>query len=457
MKILQVSNGFPPREYAGVELYTFYLSQALSERNHVVTVFCREEAPEKEEFSLSEEEWKGLRVTRIVNNLTQVSGPRVFYDNHFFDRTFLSIMQKEKPDVVHFQHIIALSAHLLRIAKEAGSAVVLTLHDYFLLCHRVQLLKKDHRLCKGPLYGLECASCVDLASLPRDIRTTFFLRLKDFIPFPVIKWTKRFFIPPKYLDEPGYEVFHRYRFMYEILKIPEIILTPSRFVKDYFLKYYPFIEPKTTALPLGIFPDGSSDSSRRKTQSQDGRVRFCYFGNILPSKGLHVLIEAFKTLPEGKASLTIYGSRNIWTETYYDQLKGLTNGLPVDFRPPFERENLSEALSDQDVVVLPSIWPETFSLMIREANRLGLPAIGSKIGAIPEAIEEGRNGFLFRPGDVEDLKGCMLRFIREPSLIHKMASQMPRLKTIEEHAQEMVAIYKRILQRKIARRMEHRV
>ncbi len=294
----------------------------------------------------------------------------------------------------------------------------------------------------GPLYGLECASCIESVSPPQDLRTKSFLRLKGILPFPVVKWTKRFLIPPKYLGRPGYEVFHRYRFMYEILKIPEIILTPSRFVKDYFLKYYPFIEPKTTALPLGIFPDGSNDSSRRKTPSQDGRVRFCYFGNILPSKGLHVLIEAFKTLPEGKATLTIYGSRKIWTETYYDQLKGLTNGLPVDFRPPFERKNLSEALSDQDVVVLPSIWPETFSLMIREANRLGLPVIASRIGAIPEAVKEGKNGFLFRPGDVEDLTRCMLRFIGEPSLIQKMASQMPRAKTIEEHAREMVEIYK---------------
>ena len=47
MKILQVSHGFPPKENAGVELYTFYLSKALSARGHHVSVFCREEDPEK--------------------------------------------------------------------------------------------------------------------------------------------------------------------------------------------------------------------------------------------------------------------------------------------------------------------------------------------------------------------------------------------------------------------------
>jgi glycosyltransferase involved in cell wall biosynthesis len=451
MKILQVSNGFPPREYAGVELYTYYLSKALSEGNHEVTVFCRAEAPEKEEFSLSEEEWKGLRVTRIVNNLTRISGPRVFYDNPFFDRAFLSVLQREKPDVVHFQHIIALSAHLLRIAKEAGSAVALTLHDYFLLCHRVQLLKKDRRLCRGPLYGLECASCIDTASLPGDARTAFSLRLKDVIPFSAIKWAKRFLIPPKYLEEPGYEAFHRYRFMYEILKIPEIILTPSRFVRDYFLKYYPFIAPKSSALPLGVFPGGAPGSLRRKPRAENGRIRFCYFGSILPPKGLHVLLDAFHTLPEGKASLTLYGSRNVWTETYYDQLKEKAVGTAVDFRPPFRREDLADALRDQDVVVLPSIWPETFSLMIREANSLGLPVIGSDIGAIPEAIEPGTNGFLFVPGNTESLRRCMLRFVEQPGLIDEMASRMPRTRTIEEHAREMTVLYENLLQKKRAR------
>lgn len=448
MKILHVSNGFPPRENAGVELYTFYLSQALARLKHGVSVVCREEDPEKEEFSATEEEWEGLRINRVVNNLTRISDPRVFYDNPFFDRVFSAILEKEKPDLVHFQHFIALSARLLRMARDAGCSVALTLHDYFLLCHRVQLLKKDHRLCVGPLYGLECASCVDGVLPPRDARTTLFLRLKDRLPFPAIKWMKRFFIPSKYLGDPGYEVFHRYRFMYEILKVPEIILTPSRFVRNYILSYYPFIEPKTLALPLGIFAEDSKAPLRKKIESPDGKVRFCYFGTVLPSKGLHVLLDAFKALPQGKAFLTIYGSRNIWTETYYDQLKRQAGGFPVDFRPSFKRNNLPEALSDQDVVVLPSLWPETFSLMIREANSLGLPVIASSIGAIPEAVEEGRNGFLFAPGNAESLKERMLRFIREPRLIGQMASRMPKIKTMAEHALEMVAVYEKILEKK---------
>ena len=352
-------------------------------------------------------------------------------------------MRREKPDLIHFQHFIALSASLVKIAKEEGYPVILTLHDFFVLCHRIHLLKENNCLCPGPLYGLECVSCLnDFYRLkPKDSRTTFLLKNKDILPFSFIKWTKRFFIPPKYLGDNGYEVFHRYRFMYEMFKLPDILLTPSHFVKDLFLKYYSFIQSKTRVLPLGIFPI----LNQGEPKSKNKRLRFCYFGNILPIKGIHLLIQAFRALPQGKAHLTIYGDRNPWTETYYDQLKEQTNGFSIHFRNSFNREKLSEALSDQDVVILPSICPESFSFVIREANSLGLPVIGSRIGAIPEAIKDGVNGLLFEPGNIGDLKRCMLKFIEAPQLVREMGLKMPKAKSMAEHALELEEIYQRVI------------
>jgi glycosyltransferase involved in cell wall biosynthesis len=86
--------------------------------------------------------------------------------------------------------------------------------------------------------------------------------------------------------------------------------------------------------------------------------------------------------------------------------------------------------------------------MIREANMVGLPVIASRIGAIPEGIQEGVNGLLFEPRNKEDLKRCMLRFIEEPQLIQKMVSKMPKPKLMVEHAKELEAIYQGIIGRK---------
>jgi glycosyltransferase involved in cell wall biosynthesis len=446
MKILQVSHGFPPRENAGVELYTFHLSKALAQLGHQVHVFCREEESSKEEFSLSEDEVEGLRVTRVVNNLTRITDPRIFYDNHFFDDAFRMVLKREKPEIVHFQHMIALSGNLIKIAKEQGDPVVLTLHDFFILCHRIQLLKGNGSLCGGPLYGLECVSCLKEffhSSLPRDWRTNFFLKLRDDLPFPIIKWTKRLLIPPQYLGDPGYEAFHRYRYMYEMFKACDLLLTPSKFVKDFFTKYYPAFESKIKVLPLGIPPV----RNRQRSKAIANKIRFCYLGNVLPFKGVHILLDAFKALPPGRASLTIWGDRKPWNGTYayYDSLKEKTAGLPIEFRGAYPREDLPEVLSCQDVLVLPSLCPETFSLVIREAHLMGLPVIASRIGAIPEAIEEGVNGLLFEPGKVEELRNHMLRFIEEPELVRKLTSNLPKTKLMDEHAIELEQIYRGII------------
>jgi glycosyltransferase involved in cell wall biosynthesis len=446
MKILQVSHGLPPKENAGVELYTYYLSKALVQLDHEVHIFCRDTDPERKEFSVFEDRVDGLRVTRTINNLKDLPDVRAFYDNSFFDDSFSEVLKREKPDVVHFQHLFGLSANLIRIAKEKGYPVVLTLHDFFLLCHRIHLLKEDQRLCPGPLYGLECASCLGFSPHSRDIRTKFILKIKDRLPFPVIKWTKRLFIPTRYLCDRGYEAFHRYRYIYEVLKKPDLLLAPSRFVRDVFVKYYPFVEPRTKVFPLGIPPIREDSLSQGPTRASDGKIRFCYYGNVLPLKGLHVLIEAFNGLPEGKAALTIYGGRTPWNGGYYDRLKRQASGHLIEFLGSFRREDLSGILKDQEVVVLPSICYETYSFVIREANSLGRPVVASRIGAIPEAVEEGKNGLLFTPGDSEDLRRCMLRFIEEPELIQTMDLKARRVKMMAEHAAELAGIYQGVIQ-----------
>ncbi len=158
--------------------------------------------------------------------------------------------------------------------------------------------------------------------------------------------------------------------------------------------------------------------------------------------------QTHPTLPQGRAILTIYGARTPWTQDYYDRLKEQASGLEVDFRGPYQREDLPEVLREQDVVVLPAIWPETFSIVIREANLLGLPVIASRIGAIPEAIKEGVNGFLFEPRDREDLGKSMLRFIENPRLLQEMTLKMQRPKSMAEHALEMVELYSKIMRAK---------
>ena len=64
-----------------------------------------------------------------------------------------------------------------------------------------------------------------------------------------------------------------------------------------------------------------------------------------------------------------------------------------------------------DVTVVPSIWEEALGMVVMESFYFGVPVIGSRIGGIPEMIEEGVNGVLFEPGNQLELKNCLVEFM----------------------------------------------
>ena len=78
----------------GIAPHVSEISEALAKRGHEIHVFCRETDTRREEFSISEDQIDGLRVTRAVNNLKDLPHVRAYYDNPFFDQAFLKILKE---------------------------------------------------------------------------------------------------------------------------------------------------------------------------------------------------------------------------------------------------------------------------------------------------------------------------------------------------------------------------
>ena len=146
------------------------------------------------------------------------------------------------------------------------------------------------------------------------------------------------------------------------------------------------------------------------------------------SKGPAVLLEAFNRLPRGAASLTLYGPHAAYhgDESYRARLESFLSNPDVRLAGQVGHRSAPQALSEIDVLVVPSIWPENSPLVIREAFLAGVPVVASRIGGIPEIVEDGVNGFLFGPGDVPDLHRLMLRLIETPSLLAGLSGNCPR-------------------------------
>ena len=128
-------------------------------------------------------------------------------------------------------------------------------------------------------------------------------------------------------------------------------------------------------------------------------------GNVLPSKGLHVLIGALCRLPADSWRLQIVGSLTM-DRPYVDRLRGLIAraGLAthVCLVGTVPNARIPEYLVRSHVFVVPSHY-EALGIAYLEAMRFGLPVIATTAGGAHEIVEHGREGFLVAPGDADAL------------------------------------------------------
>jgi glycosyltransferase involved in cell wall biosynthesis len=111
-------------------------------------------------------------------------------------------------------------------------------------------------------------------------------------------------------------------------------------------------------------------------------------------------------------------------------------------------------LSDADYLLIPSLWYENAPVAVIEAAAYGLGVIGSRIGGIPELIQEGRTGLLFEPGDAEALAGIVQRLARGELRLEQfdeVARETAERHTVSRMVDGYLGHYATLLQLKEAR------
>ncbi|KAF8089829.1 hypothetical protein N665_0496s0037 [Sinapis alba] len=164
----------------------------------------------------------------------------------------------------------------------------------------------------------------------------------------------------------------------------------------------------TAANQLRLWNKGvDSESFNPRFRSQEMRIRLSngepekplviHVGRIGVEKSLELLKSVMDKLPEARIAF-------IGDGPYREDLEKLFTGMPAVFTGMLQGEELSQAYASGDVFVMPS-ESETLGLVVLEAMASGLPVVAARAGGIPDIIpeeQEGKTGFLFNPGDVED-------------------------------------------------------
>jgi glycosyltransferase involved in cell wall biosynthesis len=452
---------FFPESVGGSENYTLTLSRKLIERGWDVTIVSGIKDLTRKRYEVTEGTYEGITTVKINNPPELYSGFSEYFTNSTIDGIVRETAKKERPGIIHFQHTAYLSSRLPEIAREMGIPSIFTLHDYWYMCYRSQLLRPMEGICPGPSEGINCATCYDPVYTPNVSKVPLFNRM---LQLPLVRNIdfKRRLSPEmkrrikdvlyRKISSPSYhpdkeagavrEHVLRIQFMKQQLLFPHRVVSPSRYLK----KRY---EREGFREILHV-PHGFDAKHPVAHPAYDGKLVLAYLSNIVPFKGPDVILRELRFVHRRRdIKILFYGK--VLDEIYQHKLEAMAEAYPdvdISFKGPYSGKGaLEEILRGVHCVVFPSLWEENQPLVIGEAMQYGVPVISTSLGGAPEAIEDGKNGFVFDPYKEGDLARVLTMLQEHPELIRKVTkgAEETELESLDEHTDTIEGIYRGLL------------
>jgi len=440
MKILFATSFFPPTHTAGTEKRTFGYAKTMLERGHQVQVVCAGDWELGEQYwvGYTDEIYEGIPVRRVHLNWQRSPDPNAYlYANPEIQKHFMEWLSTWEPDLVHITSCITLSASILQAIKDAGLPIILTLTDFWFVCHKLSLLRFDGELCDGNTTSQDCIQCLGSDSgVYRKLNTI----LSNHLTTEVLNKISKVPVISRQRGFRGHtlNIKQRKTYLKEIIKLADVITSPSNHLRDTLhgtgiTNAIRVIQSGHDLSWLDVdIPDRPSD-----------RIRFGYIGQLTPTKGVHTLISAFQSAASGlKAELHIYGDFES-DPAYYQELQNITgsNRDAITFHGAFPHIELGTVLAGIDMLIVPSLWHENNPRVIQEAYAGKTPVIASDVGGISDYVDDGSNGFLFKRGDISDLRAKIIKIVEEPGIINQQISRLPKVKSMADEMDEFEMIY----------------
>jgi glycosyltransferase involved in cell wall biosynthesis len=395
LKIVLVHNSY--QQPGGEDAVFAQERQMLERAGHKVIPYCRS--------NWEVESYKGIRQLSLAKGTIWASDSR---------REFLSLLQREKPDLAHVHNtFMMISPSIYSACYESKVPVVQTLHNYRLLCP-IGSFSRDGKVCEecmtsslwqGVKHGCYKGSHAATATVALMLAT------------------------------------HRLRHTWQ--REISCFIALSEFARDKFVEGG-LSREKIFVKPNFVSPDPGA-------RSGDGDYAL-FVGRLSPEKGVGTVVAAWKHLPRSIRLLIIGGGPE------HEQLQaqaardGLTN---IEFKAQLPREETLAAINRARVTVIPSEWYETFCMVIAESYACSTPVICSRMGVMQELVADGRTGLHFTPADPLDLARKVEWAWAHPDEMRAMGKEARReyeaKYTAETNYPLLMNIYQRVLQGSISR------
>ena len=203
----------------------------------------------------------------------------------------------------------------------------------------------------------------------------------------------------------------------------DLVLCVSEFLQDYMVEEVGVPRKRTRVVHNGIELELFK---ARSIPTDNNKLHLLYAGRLSPDKGVHTVLESLgilrETRPDLAIDLSIYGGG---TQDYQNRLEQLIAKfhleIDVRFKGVVSREDMPNVFAAHHVLIFPSIWAEPLARIIQEAMACGLVVIGTSTGGTKEILSDGENGLIFDAGDAQMLAEKIIQIYDDEMLRTRLA------------------------------------
>ena len=431
-------------------MLTLTSALALRERGHDVRILTGFHArtPLSDHERFDRYEYRGIPVDRFKRSTGPMGSQTNFveteYNNLLVAGYFDRLLDAYRPDVVHFFHLMRLSASLVDVCSRRRLPMVFTPTDFWFMCPTVHLRLPDGADCDGPgKNGVNCLRHVVSIKKP-GATTTLVNLLPERALAALVRASSRSPLARIEAARQIHALSRRAGFLLDRLRKIDRILVPTtmmratlerRGVDSARLMYCPY------GIDLPTMPPSRTPG--------DGPLRAGFIGSLADPKGPHVLLQAARLLPELDIRVPIYGRETDFPD-YARRLRELARGdRRVEFRGTFPHDQIGAILAQMDVLVVPSLWVENTPLVVYSAQAASVPVVASNVGGISEVVTHEDNGLLFPPGDPEALASSLARLAGDRAFLTHLSRRARPPKPISAYVDELVDVYRNLVNRTV--------
>ena len=390
-KLLIVNVFYPPQSIGGATRIVKDNVDVLKQNygdEYEISVFTSDDG-NPHPYEILEYSFEGVHVTKVSSPMIvgmdwQERNPKM-YD------IFSDYLKFNQPDLIHFHCVQRLTGSVVEAAADANIPYVVTVHDAWWISDHQFLVNERGEEC-----NYQQNDPIVAAYDSNDIGSTL----------------------------------KRKRYLKQLLDNASSVLAVSEaFTKIYRLNGI----VRTQANRNGIIPQPRLP----RTKSNSGKVRIAHVGGMATHKGYFLFKEAVEKAQLFNCEVIVVSHAQVTGSINHDTW----NGVPVTFISKIPQTKMYEFYSQIDVLMAPSMWPESFGLVTREAAAAGVWVVSSNKGALAEDLVPGVNGDVFNPEKIDELVNVLQRIDRQPKQYQQLINEKIPIRTTKQQVEELVKIY----------------